>query len=225
MILTAILLGLAGSLHCIFMCSPLAIAVTRGGGISRKLLYNGGRILTYAILGALVAMFGHLLSLSGFQFTLTILVALGLILMGISGMTGLKIPGITSVMSQLTLFIKKSFGRFIESRRYHSIFLLGMVNGLLPCGVTYLALTYCLTLDGGISGFNFMLWFGSGTLPAMLGLTSILSALVQRFSINATRVTRYSYIAIGLLVVGRLMVSNHTEIADAVNQGVILLCQ
>lgn len=69
MIATALLVGLAGSLHCVGMCSPLVIAVS---GVSKqywlnRILYNGGRIITYGILGAAVGAFGAVAGLTSLQ--------------------------------------------------------------------------------------------------------------------------------------------------------------
>lgn len=68
---TALVLGLAGSLHCAGMCGPLALALpasgNRGTFITGRLLYNGGRVLTYALLGALFGAVGGALHLAGLQ--------------------------------------------------------------------------------------------------------------------------------------------------------------
>jgi uncharacterized protein len=225
MIWTALILGLAGSLHCILMCSPLALAVTSGKGVFIKVLYNAGRISTYALTGALMAAFGNAISLSGFQMSLTILIGLMLLIMGVSGVTGLRIPFMTSVLSKISLFVKKTFSDFLKRKTLSSVFTLGMVNGLLPCGITYLALTYCLTLASPVDGFNFMVWFGLGTLPAMLGLTSIVGIAIKKYNLSGTRITRYSYVILGLVVITRLFFVQHQEIDRAVSHGIILLCQ
>lgn len=226
MIWTAVILGLAGSLHCVLMCSPLALAVTAGKKqLVRKILYNGGRILTYGILGGLFAYFGKAIVVSGFQLTLTVVIGAVLVLMGISGITGLKIPLVSQTLAWLSSLIKRSFGYFLQRKTSVSVLFLGMVNGLLPCGVTYLALTYCLTLAGPLDGFNFMMWFGLGTLPSMLGLTSVLALLIRRYNLNSALITRYSYIFLGVLIVVRLFITKHHEIDHAISGGLILICQ
>jgi sulfite exporter TauE/SafE len=71
---TAIVLGLAGSLHCAGMCSPLAMAVTaKKPFVINKVVYNSGRILIYGLLGALAAAFGSLFSLTAYQSVLSFL--------------------------------------------------------------------------------------------------------------------------------------------------------
>jgi uncharacterized protein len=226
MIWTAVILGFAGSLHCMLMCSPLAYAATAGGKfLWKKGLYNSGRILTYGIGGGLVAGFGKVISVSGFQTILTIAIGFTLVVMGIAGISGLKIPFVTDALLKVNSFIKRSFGYFLQRKSSISVFLLGMVNGLLPCGITYLALTYCLTLAGPADGFNFMIWFGLGTLPAMLGLTSIVGLIIRKYDLKGSLITRYSYVVLGIIVVARLFLTQHADIHHAISSGVILLCR
>lgn len=203
---TAIVLGLAGSLHCIVMCSPLAMAASniRSNFFTSRLLYNAGRILTYAMLGAMVASIGHLINLTSLQSVLSVALGSLLVAMGILNLTSLRFPWISSAVLQLTFRLKKLFGYFLSQKSRLSLFMLGMVNGLLPCGLTYLALAYCLTLKGPLDGFNFMLLVGIGTLPAMLGFTGIIQILVKRFQIKASRLTMVVMIFVGILLIGRV---------------------
>jgi uncharacterized protein len=207
------------------MCSPLALAVTGGGRqFVRKLLYNAGRILTYAIIGALFAGVGQAIDLSMLQFLLTVCVGSALIAMALSNVPSIRLHYVTVIFSKFSWAIKNAFGYFLQRKTHLSVFMLGMVNGLLPCGVTFLAFAYCVTLAGPLDGFNFMLWFGGATLPAMLGLTSLVSVIVRRYNASAARIARYSYLILGLAVFTRLYVTKHHQIDQAVNQ-VILFCQ
>src|SRR6478736_4776167 len=180
---TALILGLAGSLHCIFMCSPLAMAVTglKGTFMLNRIVYNLGRIFSYGILGVLVSSFGLLFQFSGYQNLLSITLGCILIVMGISGMSSVYIPQVNRVMSKGTNVLKKMFSKFIGKKTWGAMTMMGMLNGLLPCGLTYLALTYCITLPRPDQGFLFMAIFGLGTLPVMLGLTTVLQKLITRF--------------------------------------------
>ncbi len=69
MLITALIMGFAGSLHCAGMCSPLVMAMTsmKRGALINKLIYNSGRILTYGFFGALVSSVGAILPLSKYQ--------------------------------------------------------------------------------------------------------------------------------------------------------------
>jgi uncharacterized protein len=207
------------------MCGPLAMAVTTGRRqLLRKALYNGGRIFTYGIAGALMASFGNVFAFSGSQLVITTLAGAILILMGIAGITGLKIPFLTPGLLVVAGFIKSAFNHFLQKKTYVSVWFLGMVNGLLPCGVTYIAITYCITLAGPLDGFNFMLWFGVGTFPAMLGLTSAVAGFIRKLNFNGPNVTRYSYILIGLSLVLRVFIDQPDMVSD-IRHSIIVLCQ
>ena len=223
--ITAIILGFAGSLHCAGMCSPLVMAVTSANGAARwkSFIYNGGRILTYALLGAIITAFGLLIDFSGFQLALTLCIAVCFILMGLSGIGGLRIPLVSTALVRLSTTLKNVFSSFLKKKSAFALFTMGMLNGLLPCGLTYFALTYCLTLARPIDGFQFMLLFGAGTLPVMLGFTALLKYVVTRFRLNLQNITRYSYVLVCLIVLARLFVSQHDMISHAADQ-LIIMC-
>lgn len=226
--LTAIILGFAGSLHCVGMCAPLVMTVTSFNNriVVNKLIYNGGRILTYALLGGLVSMLGAMIGFFHFQFLLTLAVAATLILMGFSGISGTRIPILTPMLAKFTLWLKTSFGQLLRERTVTTMWVTGMLNGLLPCGLTYLALTYCLTLAGPADGFQFMLLFGAGTLPAMIGLTGVLGLLARRFNFNLGSVSRYSFILIGGIVLVRLLLFNqHDAVTELPDPAGIIFCR
>ncbi len=118
MIATALLVGLAGSLHCVGMCSPLAIAVsgvTRSYWINR-LLYNGGRIITYGLLGATVGAFGAIAGLTGWQTVISAVLGIFLILFGLSGVQAIRIPLITSVLHRFASLLKNQFAHQLKNK-------------------------------------------------------------------------------------------------------------
>jgi len=205
MIWTAFLIGLAGSLHCVGMCSPLAVAVS---GLSRtvirnRMLYNTGRVLVYGLLGATVGAFGALAGLTEYQTLLSATLGLFLVLLGISGVSVIRIPLITTVLQRFTLWLKARFASSVKTITWWSLFLMGGINGLLPCGLTYFALTYCITLPDATDGFLFMVAFGVGTLPVMVGLTAVLQWLTVRLKWRVQRISAVIMIALGALLLAR----------------------
>lgn len=220
--ITALILGLAGSLHCVGMCSPLAMAVTRVRTpfIINKLLYNGGRIFTYGLLGALASSFGLFFQFTAYQNILSITVGCLLVLIGIGGISGIKIPIVTPSIQFIVLRLKVLFGKFLKQKSYPAITALGILNGLLPCGLTYLAMTYCLTLQGPLDGFYFMVLFGAGTLPVLLGITSVFNFLIKRFRFNTGRLSTAMFIFLGCLLIARVMFAkgaDHTHTTVQMN--------
>lgn len=206
MLWTAFILGFAGSLHCLGMCSPLAMAVTNMYPriVVSRLLYNGGRIFMYGVLGSIIASVGFALPMTKYQNLLSIVLGIALLVIAITGVSGMRIPLLTNILERFSLFLKKLFSKFIQKRSNVSTFVLGSLNGVLPCGLSFLALTYCLTLAGPKDGFVFMLVFGAGTLPVMLGFASLFLWTVNRFNISAKKLTTGMLILSGMLLIGRV---------------------
>ena len=220
-------MGLAGSLHCIGMCSPLAMTVTNmnSRALINRTVYNGGRILTYSILGALVASIGYLLPFLKFQNLISIVLGIFLLIAGV-GLLRLNVPFISRAAGSLTTSIKALFGSFLKKRSLVSIFVLGGLNGLLPCGLVWIALSFCITLNTAGDGILFMLFFGIGTLPAMLGATSLLPFVFSRFKFNILYLTRAMLITSGILLIARVYIMNlHHQ--ESIRQGIIdiVLCR
>lgn len=217
MLITALIIGFAGSLHCLGMCSPLALAVTGGGSTFtlNKLLYNAGRITSYGLLGAAVSMVGNVFFFSGFQGVLVVASGILLVLMGLGGIQWIRIPFITPAMQKFSIWMKTIFGKFLRKKNHLSVTFLGVLNGFIPCGLTYMALAYCLTLNGPLEGFGFMLLFGAGTLPAMLGFTSAVQLVANRFRFSVKKFTSAMFIVLGLLLIARaVLVDTHAPETD-----------
>lgn len=228
MIWTALIIGFAGSLHCLGMCSPLAMAVTNMSSaiVVNRLLYNLGRVFTYGFLGCLIATVGMPFSLMKYQNVLSILLGISLLVIGFAGLSAIRIPIITQALARFSLLLKKLFAKFIQRKKFGSTFILGAVNGLLPCGLSFLALTYCITLADAYDGFAFMVWFGIGTLPVMLGLTSVFVGVVKRFHVNVKAVTTGLLILSGLILIARVFIV-HLPQGKSIHEGVvdIVLCR
>ena len=226
MVLTALIMGLTGSLHCVGMCSPLAVAVgnmnTRA--FLNRVTYNAGRIVTYGVLGLGIAGVGLALPISKFQNLVSVFLGVILLLAGI-GLLKLNIPIFSRAIGTLTYTIKKLFTKFLNRKNFGSVFLLGTLNGILPCGLVWIALTYSLTLQSPLAGFSFMVLFGVGTLPVMLGFTSIITQLLKRFNFNFQHITSAMLILSGILLIVRVFII-HLPHHHSLQQGVvdIVLC-
>lgn len=225
--ITALLIGFAGSFHCVGMCSPLALTATRGNKfVLNKLLYNSGRIFTYGLMGAVVSSTGYIFIAPQAQNLLSLLLGVGLLLVGISGMSNFRLPIITSAMMRLSSFLKSGFANHLKSKTRFSIFVLGSLNGLLPCGLTFVALTSCLILAGPLQGFYFMILFGAATLPALLGAATLLNVLTSYFQISARKLSTSLLTFSGLLLIVRVLIV-HLPQAPTFQEGLvnIILCR
>jgi hypothetical protein len=204
MFYTAIIMGLAGSLHCAGMCSPLAVAVTsKKPFLLSGIIYNSGRILIYALLGALAATFGSALHLAPYQQTISIVLGIAFLLIGL-GLFTTQIPYLGTLVVKFTSQLKKLFGKVLQRKSSLTTFSLGMINGLLPCGLTYLALSACLILPSASEGFLFMLCFGLGTWPVMVGFTRLLNLAFLKNPFSLGRFSKIAMVTIGCLLLLRV---------------------
>ncbi len=222
MIFTALLIGLAGSLHCIGMCSPLIMAATamKPSVFLSRFIYNAGRIFTYALLGTIVASIGMTLPAGNYQNLLSIILGLALLLIALGAIRNTNIPFVSGILQSISNKLKTVFSKYLNSKNYRSLFILGSVNGLLPCGLTFLALSYCLTLQRPIDGFYFMLLFGVGTLPVMLGFTSILQFLIKQFHFDIKGISTGMLILSGVVLIARVFIVELPH-ATSFKEGVI----
>lgn len=225
MLVTAFILGLAGSFHCAGMCSPLAFAVTqwRKSVFMNRLVYNVGRVFTYGVLGAIVSSIGVALPLEKFQIGLSIGMGIILILVGVVGVSQFQIPFFHKSVTALTNFIKSRFSFFLQRKGTGSFILLGALNGLLPCGLTAIALASCLILPTVVDGFYFMFAFGMGTLPVMIGFIPFVQFLATKFKFSFYRVNTIMLVVAGCLLIGRgFLMTQHLENVSGDSETIVI---
>jgi sulfite exporter TauE/SafE len=173
--LTAFLTGLVGSLHCLGMCGPIALALpgTEKKGwryLLGRLLYNLGRLLTYSILGGIVALLGVAAAMFEAQRWFS------LVLGGILILIALKHYGVFGKRGQVTdNFLNRAWrrgmGKVMQVKGLGGLFALGLMNGILPCGLVYAGLFLAANSTHAWEGMAKMALFGLGTLPLMLSLS------------------------------------------------------
>ncbi|QMU26661.1 sulfite exporter TauE/SafE family protein [Adhaeribacter radiodurans] len=183
MIWAGFLFGILGSFHCVGMCGPIALAlpVGRGAGLSfvtGRLLYNLGRIVTYTALGALAGAVGKSLQIALFQQTLSIVsgVLILLVLVIPVALIG-KFRSFTGFGKLLTL-LKKTIARYFGKNSTWALGVVGLLNGLLPCGFVYFALAGAMSMSSIPAAMLYMFLFGLGTFPLMF-ILSLSGKLIQ----------------------------------------------
>ncbi|MFN0173813.1 MAG: sulfite exporter TauE/SafE family protein [Saprospiraceae bacterium] len=181
----ALLLGLAGSLHCVGMCGPLLLALPLDAAgkwqvLRKMLVYHAGRILTYVALGVLFGLLGKGLAIAGLQKILSI--GAGVFMLGMAFMAWRFEQLVTALpgFGAFTQWVKSGIGNLMRKSPNGSTFSIGLLNGLLPCGMVYAALAGAIASTGGLEGGLFMAIFGLGTLPLLL----MVSVLGRSFSIS-----------------------------------------
>lgn len=185
--LSLFLVGLLGGTHCVGMCGGIVGALSMGGAprFSLHLAYNAGRLVSYALAGAIAGALGGMsLALSGqlpvriFFYVLAnlMLVALGFYLLGLT-----RVLAFTEHMGQhLWKHLQPFSGRFLPARSVAQAFPLGLLWGWLPCGLVYSALATALAGGSAKDGAVLMLAFGAGTLPNLL-LAGLLAARLRDY--------------------------------------------
>jgi sulfite exporter TauE/SafE len=175
-LIAAIVLGFLGGFHCVGMCGPIAMALpVHNKSASQKvitiLIYNFGRIVTYSAFGLLFGAVGQSFVLFGLQQALSIVLGSLILLFVIISYFG-KVNN--PILSKAYFFInavKSKLSNLFSKRNYSAFFSIGLLNGLLPCGLVYMALAGAIATGSIVNGALFMIFFGLGTLPFMFAVT------------------------------------------------------
>lgn len=207
-IITPLTIGVVGSMHCIGMCGPIALALPLGNrsGIQRTfglILYNVGRITTYALFGTIFGILGRSFYLAGIQRQISVF-------LGVMILVGLFIPYVLSQKNKLTGWWYKIFGSLyqemsalLKNGSFMSLYIIGFINGFLPCGLVYLALAGALAQTEIYNGTLFMVMFGLGTAPAMFGIGWASKYISLSFRNKIRKATPYFIGFFGILLILR----------------------
>jgi len=203
MIWTAAVMGFVGSLHCAAMCGPIAIASTSRQPLISKLVYNLGRIITYAAMGAAFGLFGLGFEFAGVQQWLSIII--GAVLVFVALFFGIKpLETVASgFLRKPYTWLKAILGKMIGSTTLTSRFAVGLANGLLPCGLVYMGIAGSIAMGNMAESALYMVLFGVGTLPMMLGVSYAGNIVGQKFRRIAVKAVPVMVVAIGLLFILR----------------------
>jgi len=172
MLWTAFILGLFGSLHCVGMCGPLALALPVSGGKTAsffvgRITYNLGRLITYCALGLVFGLIGKSLVLAGIQRWVSIALGVALLV----GLFASRRLALWRPVTVLVDWLKSAMGTLLRRQSADALLVLGLLNGLLPCGLVYVACAGAVATGDLFNGALYMLAFGIGTVPMMLAIS------------------------------------------------------
>ncbi|MEA3443219.1 MAG: sulfite exporter TauE/SafE family protein [Bacteroidota bacterium] len=175
-ILTGLILGLMGSFHCAGMCGPIAIALPlRGDNYFQKVtggvLYNLGRTVTYGLMGAIFGLLGQGVEMLGFQQWVSVIMGTLMIISVLFPQLFKKQYDLNTSMFSIIGKLKNALKKLFTQKSYKALFLIGLLNGYLPCGLVYIALAGAIGTGSVLNGTLFMILFGLGTLPMLLGIS------------------------------------------------------
>lgn len=208
---SAFTIGLLGSLHCIGMCGGLVSAIT----MSRDKIwwpglfsYQLARISSYIALGIMVAAIG--VSLQGDSGLQSVQIGLSYFAAGVMILFALNLGGwMPDPLSQLTARVMgfTGLGKWSQQANQQNKFtpwvMVGLLNGLLPCGLVYAGLALSLTAETALEGGLVMLAFGLGTLPAMLATPSLMRVLTPQLRGILLKVAAIALIILALFTATR----------------------
>ena len=203
--------------HCIGMCGPIVVSLSLNlkekSILIPQLLYHLGRIITYAILGGVVAAAGSLTmitaNIDAIQKGVMIFTGALIMLMGFAMAGWIPLGKIFGDQSNLGGVISKAFGKLLKVQSTLVYLPLGLLLGLLPCGPVYTALLGAAragmdagsTHHGVLAGMGLMAAFGLGTVPALF-----LVAKLADLGWLKSRAIIYKIGAVLMIIVGLIFV-------------------
>lgn len=199
---TAFLMGFLGSFHCIGMCGPIVLALPVQG-VVYKLIYNLGRAITYTSIGGIIGFVGNSFTLIGWQQSLSI--GTGVIMLAVILFTKYKhfdLP-LNGFLNRVYLYVKSRLGPLLKSKSSFAPLIIGMLNGLLPCGLVYAAMFTALSMGSITGSAYYMLYFGVGTIPIMLVLGISSRFISMRLRTRLNRAAPYFLGVLAILLILR----------------------
>jgi len=208
MLWTALVLGLAGSFHCIGMCGPIAFVLPVDRSSKSRLffqifLYHFGRLISYSIIGLLFGFIGKGLYLAGFQQRLSILMGVIMIVLVIVPVSIFNKFNFSKPLYRIIGKVKQKLGVYLNKKSNKSIFSIGFFNGFLPCGLVYMALIGSISAGSAFQGSLYMILFGIGTIPMMTGAVLLGNFVNLRIRAKIQKVIPVLVVIIGLMFILR----------------------
>lgn len=210
MLWTAVILGLLGSFHCIGMCEPIAFLlpldrIKRSKRIFQILSYHTGRLFTYGLLGLVFGLLGKGLNLFGIQQQLSIIFGISMIVMILIPSKVFRRYNFSKPLYSFVAKVKDLLGVFLKKKSSMTFFVLGFLNGLLPCGLVYMAVFGALASGGATFGALYLVLFGLGTIPLMTVAIYLGNFLKGKAKQNIIKAIPVFVVIIGMLFVLRGM--------------------
>ena len=223
--ISALVIGMVGSLHCVGMCGP--IMLTFAGPKQSPvtfIFYHFGRVLSYLIIGMLLGLVGE--SLHFFQIQQVLTIVLGVALLVIYTIPSFRNPlekwyFQSFVYRQVNKVLARNLGR---RRRW---FVSGMANGFLPCGLTYVAAAGAVALGDFMEGAIFMLLFGLSTVPALAIVAMGGSWISTRLKAYIPRSVSFIAVLSGIIILLRGLLMTFPDFYQMVRvnaAGLITMC-
>lgn len=206
--LSAWVMGLIGSTHCIGMCGPLALSLpvnanSLSGRLFQALLYNLGRVVTYTVLGAGIGFGASVLIPLAVQSSFSVFLGAAFVLLGVILFFSGRFNAIQILPKRWNQWVTITMVKFMGHGHPGKVFVMGILNGLLPCGLVYMALVTAFASGSMLASMGFMAFFGLGTMPAMWAAVFFSQYLQGGFRQILRKLYPVVYILIGTLLMLR----------------------
>ncbi len=209
-LISMFMLGLLGTGHCIGMCGPLVVALPgQFGGWTAHLIYHLGRIGTYSLVGGILGMVGSVLTriaeqqalspmvwIARIQVSVSVFAAVFLLLFGLARLGLVREPAwMARATPQKVPGYRSALQGVLKQNALSWLMVMGLMMGLLPCGLSYAAFARTLATGCFAAGALMAFSFGLGTLPGLLAVGSGAAPFFRRYQVQTELVS-------GLIMIG-----------------------
>lgn len=206
MLVSAFVLGLLGSFHCVGMCGPIAfmLPVDRTNSFKKVFqiaLYHFGRLLAYSIIGLIFGLLGKSLYIFGLQQQLSIAIGVLMIIVVLIPYKTFNKYNFSKPLYKVIGKVKSALGKELKKKTPDTFLTIGFLNGFLPCGLVYMAVFAAIATGSLLEGSLYMVLFGLGTIPLMT--TAI---YVSRFLKGSVRQHIQKAIPAFVIIIGVLFI-------------------
>jgi sulfite exporter TauE/SafE/copper chaperone CopZ/plastocyanin domain-containing protein len=207
-------IGLVTSVHCVAMCGginlsqciPQMAAKPKGGrrweALLPSILYNGGRVISYTVVGIIVGALGSAITVSGrFQGAVQLAAGVFMVIMGVN-MLGIFQGSIGTTLRRFNLHMPKIFAKKIDEQKAgnKNPLFIGLLNGLMPCGPLQAMQLYALSTGSPVAGGISMFLFSMGTVPLMFGIGTLSSILSKNFTMRVMKIGSVLVTVLGMIM-------------------------
>ncbi|WP_431244887.1 sulfite exporter TauE/SafE family protein [Flavobacterium sp. P21] len=208
MLYSALILGLISSLHCVGMCGPIAVMLpvdhrNEAKKVIQIITYHFGRLTAYATIGLIFGLLGRGFFMAGIQQKISIFIGIAMVAVVLIPEKTVAKYNFSKPVYKVISKIKSSLGSQFKKKSYKSLFIIGLLNGFLPCGMVYVALFGAIAMQSASLGVFYMLLYGLGTIPLMTIVVYIHSLLKLPFRNKIQKAIPYVAVFIGVLFILR----------------------
>jgi uncharacterized protein len=209
--LIGFLAGILAAPHCAGMCGPFPLHLARttadGRPFLRQLLYVSGKTFTYAFLGAMAGLLGQWLMQTFFvgshRYVLGFILGGGMLAVGLAMLGVIPVPHINTAPAGEQSSLARIYAQFLHSPGSLSSFILGVVTGFLPCGVTIAGLAVAVSTRSVLWGMLVMAGMGIGTAPVLLAIGISATLVNSRVRLIGMRTAGVLMLLVGVMTILR----------------------